>query len=114
MITVANITTLLISIFLLFSAYTYMFSLNTIEGIRELGLPDYMRIEFAILKVIAGILIWCDFLPQWIREWAYAGIFLFLLTGLIAHIVHKDSIGILITLLVLCALLFTSYFLKLK
>jgi len=101
-------STLVISFFLLLSAYTYLFSKTTIEGVKALGFPDYFRIQLAVLKIIAVILLLFKFIPLQIKEWTYAGIGLFLITAFVAHLKHKDSIGILILLLVLFFVLCVS------
>lgn len=102
------ITTSIISLFLTFSAYTYIFSASTIEGIKELGLPDFLRVELAILKIAAALLLLIPNIPTNVREWAYSGVALFLLTAFIAHIVHRDSIVILFILVMLFMVLALS------
>ncbi|GAL62605.1 hypothetical protein JCM19300_266 [Algibacter lectus] len=42
------------------------------------------------------------------KEWTYAGVGLFLLTALVAHIKHKDSIFIMVLLVVLMGVLMVS------
>ncbi len=49
------ISTATISLFLFASAASYLFHSPTIAGIRELGFPDFFRIELAILKIVAGL-----------------------------------------------------------
>ena len=102
------ISTSLISSFLLISSYTYFFSENTIEGLKQLGFPDFFRIQLGVLKVIAVIVLLVPQMPLYIKEWAYAGVALFLLTALVAHIAHKDSYFLTLLLLTLFALLITS------
>jgi len=66
-------STILISLFLTWSSYTYIFNKATISGIRELGFPDYFRIQLSILKVIAVILLLLPQIPIQYKEWAYSG-----------------------------------------
>lgn len=106
--TIYWISTILISAFLLFSSYTYFFSESTISGLRELGFPDFFRIQLGVLKVIAAIVLLFPKAPLYTKEWAYAGVGLFLLTALVAHIAHGDSIMISILLLVFFAILVIS------
>jgi hypothetical protein len=101
-------STLVLSAFLLLSAYTYFFSKSTIEGIKDLGFPDFFRIELAVLKVIAVIILLLPNIPVQIKQWAYAGVGLFLLTAIIAHIVHKDAFIITIINLFFLVLLIVS------
>jgi len=95
-------TTIIISAFLLLSSYTYLFSKVTIEGIKELGFPDFFRIQLAVLKLIAVFLLLIPIVPIQIKEWTYAGV------GLFSHLKHRDSIGILIILIILFAILCVS------
>ena len=60
-------TTILISAFLLFSSYTYLFSKATIDGIKDLGFPDFFRIQLAVLKFIAVFLLLIPVIPIQIK-----------------------------------------------
>lgn len=102
------ISTSLVAAMLLWSSYTYFFQLTVIEGLKELGFPDFFRIQLAILKIIAVAVLLIPTVPLQVKEWAYAGVGLFFLTALIAHIAHKDSVAISVFLLVCFALLVTS------
>ncbi|SNR16692.1 DoxX family protein [Tenacibaculum jejuense] len=103
-------TTLLFSIFLFISAYSYIFSATTIEGIKALGFPDFFRIQLAVLKTIAALVLLIPAIPNFIKEWSYVGSALFLITALVAHIAHKDSIFISVLLIILFVVLSFSYF----
>ena len=103
-------STLIILAFLLLSSYSYLFSKTTIEGIKDLGFPDFFRIQLAVLKLVAVILLLLPMIPTQYKEWAYTGVGLFLLTAIIAHIAHKDSIGITVINLILFAILILSNF----
>ncbi len=103
------ISTGLISGFLFLSSYTYLFSDTTIKGVRELGFPDFFRWELAALKLLAGIILLVPNMHAIAKQWAYAGTFFFLLTALVAHVAHKDSIWITVLLLVLMSILFVSH-----
>lgn len=102
------ITTILISGFLLLSSYTYFFSESTINGLKELGFPDFFRIQLGVLKVIAALILLVPKLPLYLKEWSYAGAGLFLLTALVAHLAHRDSYFLTFLLLTLFALLIIS------
>lgn len=101
-------STAIISAFLFLSSYSYIFSKSTIEGINELGFPDFFRIELAVLKLIAAVLILLPNLNSQVKEWTYAGVGLFLLTAFVAHIKHQDSIFILVLLALLMFILVLS------
>ena len=102
------ISTLVISAFLLLSSYSYFFSESTIDGIKDLGFPNFFRIQLGILKAIAAIVLVIPKVPIYAKDWAYAGAGLFLLTALVAHIAHRDSIMISFLLLVLFVILVIS------
>ena len=101
-------STLIISAFLFLSSYSYVFSKSTIQGIKALGFPDFFRIELAILKLLAAIILLIPFASLQLKEWSYAGVGLFLITALIAHIKHKDSIFITFLLVILMGILIIS------
>ena len=101
-------STVIISAFLFLSSYSYVFSKSTIQGIKALGFPDFFRIELAILKLIAAVVLLLPFAPIQLKEWTYASVGLFLITALIAHIKHKDSIFIMLLLLMLMGILIIS------
>ncbi|WP_298475985.1 DoxX family protein [uncultured Maribacter sp.] len=101
-------STAIISAFLFLSSYSYFFSKSTIQGIKNLGFPDFFRVELAVLKLIAAIILLIPLASTQLKEWAYAGVGLFLITALVAHIKHKDSIFIMILLLILLGILIIS------
>lgn len=102
------ISTGVISAFLLFSGYTYFFSKSTIKGLLELGFPDFFRIQLGILQILAVVVLLLPKIPIYVKDWAYAGVGLFLITALVAHIAHQDSIFISIFLIVLFCILGVS------
>lgn len=79
-----------ISSFILLSAYlTYAQP----EGIRQLGFPDYFRIELVIAKITGAIVLLLPFTPVRIKEWVYAGFIISMSSGLIAHICSHDPLS---------------------
>jgi len=103
------VTTIILACFLLWSAFAYLFSSDMIKGVEALGFPDFFRVFLACLKALAAIIILIPSSPMLIKDWAYAGIFFFFITAIVAHIAHKDSPLITIINVVLIALLFISY-----
>lgn len=107
------ITTLFTAMYLLWSAYSYIFSKSTISGVRDLGFPDHFRIELAVLKVIAVIILLVPQIPIQIKEWAYVGVGLFYITAIVAHAAHKDPLFLnLINLVLLVVLIVSNIYLK--
>lgn len=107
--TIYWISTGVLSLFLLWSSYSYIFSKATIDGVRDLGFPDHFRIQLAILKVVAVLIILIPQIPVQLKEWGYAGIALFFITAIVAHTAHKDPFFITLINLVLIGILLISY-----
>ena len=84
-------TTSLVSIAVLLSAFTYIFHKGTIDGIRELGFPDFFRIQLGVLKVLAVVILLAPQVPIQIKEWAYAGFFFLMSGALLTHLAMNDE-----------------------
>lgn len=108
MSTIYWISTTILSAFLLWSAYSYFFSEATIQGVRELGFPDFFRLQLGMLKFIAVPVLLIPAVPLWVKEWGYAGTALFLITAMVAHVAHRDSPALLVVLFMLFASLVAS------
>lgn len=102
------ISTGLVAAMLALSAASYLFHQATIEGVRDLGFPDFFRIELAVLKLIAIPVLLLPLVPPNVKEWAYAGVALFLVTAIVAHSVHRDPIGLILINIALLGLLVAS------
>ncbi len=102
------LSTGLLCLFLLWSAYSYLYSRSTIDGVQELGFPDFFRIQLAVLKLMAIVVLLLPQVPFAVKEWAYAGVGLFLLTAIVAHVAHGDPWGITLINMLLIALLIVS------
>jgi len=79
-----------------------------IEGIEKLGFPNFFRVELAVLKIIAVLVLLIPQIPVQIKDWAYVGIGLFYLTAFIAHFAHKDPLIINVINIILFGLLIIS------
>lgn len=101
-------STALIAAFLAASATSYVFHTPTIEGVRKLGFPDFFRLQLAVLKLIAIPVLLVPAIPTVAKDWAYAGVALFLFTAIVAHVAHRDPVAFNGINLVLLALLITS------
>ena len=58
-----------------------------IEGIRHLGFPDYFRVELTIFKVIGSLALILPMVPVRVKEWAYAGFGIVLISATVGHVV---------------------------
>jgi len=87
------------------------------EGVRHLGYPDYFRIELTIFKVIGALALILPMAPQRIKEWAYAGFGITMVSAFIGHwVVDGLNFQAILPLIFLFILLvsYTYYHKKLK
>lgn len=83
------IVTVLLCLQLGFTAYAQLALPQVAEAFRHLGFPDYFRVELAIAKLIAVIVLLVP-APARLKEWAYAGFAITLVSALIAHFAVGD------------------------
>lgn len=94
-----------ISFFMLFSAY---YSYSHADDLRQLGFPDYFRMELVIAKITGGILLLVPRISLRVKEWIYAGFIIAMISALIAHICSGDPaskvlfVAVDLTLITLC------------
>lgn len=107
------VSTTLSALALAFSAATYFLHRATIDGVANLGFPNFFRIELGILQLLASIVLIVPIFPQQAKEWAYAGAALFYVTAIVAHVAHRDSYAItLVNVLLIVVLLISNYSLR--
>jgi hypothetical protein len=99
------LTTSLFSLFMSFTAYNELASPQVAAVFTHLGFPSYaFRLELSIAKIL-GVLALLLPVPAQVKEWAYAGFAINLVSALIAHLAVGDeaamyvwSIGFLVFL----------------
>jgi len=85
------IATALFALQMGFTAYAQLRLPQVAEAFTHLGFPAYFRVELSLLK-LAGILVLLLPAPARLKEWAYAGFAITLVSALIAHFsVGADS-----------------------
>lgn len=102
------ITTGIVSVMMLFSAFMYLTNKEMAQGFQHLGFPDYFRVELAIAKII-GVIVLLAPLSSRVKEWAYAGFIICFISAFIAHTASGDPVSAKIGPVVFLALLVTSY-----
>jgi putative copper export protein len=95
--------------FLILSAGTYLLHDQTKQGVRDLGFPDFFRVQLAMMKLCAALVLVIPAAPVWLRDASYAGVVFFLITAIVAHAAHKDPIWLNAINVVLLGVLVTSY-----
>ncbi|CAN5518996.1 DoxX family protein [soil metagenome] len=79
------------------------------EGIRHLGFPDYFRIELTIFKVIGAIILILPMVPARVKEWAYAGFAITMISAFVGHWVIDGMNFQTFMPLIFLAILIVSY-----
>ena len=102
------ISTGLITLMMLFSAFSYLTQDDMKNAFIHLGFPSYFRIELAIAKLIGAILILTP-VPSRFKEWVYAGFAITFISALIAHAASGDLLSITAVPIVVLLVLATSY-----
>ncbi|MDR0196022.1 MAG: DoxX family protein [Myroides sp.] len=108
------VSTVLFSLFMLFSAYNYISSEEMKGAFVHLGFPDYFRIELAIAKTLGAIVLLLPFLPSTVRGFAYAGFIINIISAAVAHLAIGEPISSLGFVLFAGVLLGLSYWSSLK
>jgi hypothetical protein len=78
-------------------------------GFRHLGLPDYFRIELTVAKLLGVAALAIPSIPTKVKEFAYFGFGLTLLSASIAHFSLGDKLFFMLDPLVFLGALITSY-----
>jgi hypothetical protein len=68
-----------------FTAYAQLRLPQVAEAFNHLGFPDYFRVELAWAKLLGVVLLLAP-APARLKEWAYAGFAITLVSALIAHL----------------------------
>ena len=80
-----------------------------VEGIRHLGYPDYFRVMLTFFKVAGALALILPFIKGTIKEWAYAGMGITMLSAFISHWAVDGFSGQTLFPLIFFAILLTSY-----
>ena len=78
-------TTVVFSLMMMLSALQMLFNPQLAADFVHLGFPGYFRIELALAKIIGVLVLTIPQVPVRIKEWAYAGFGIDLISASIAH-----------------------------
>jgi hypothetical protein len=73
-----------------FTAYAQLALPQVAEAFTRLGFPDYVRVELSWAKLLGVVLLLAP-VPARLKEWAYAGFAITLVSALIAHLAVGDG-----------------------
>lgn len=104
------VTTGLFAAMMLFSGYSYFANPQVVEGFKHMGFPDFFRVELGVAKIIGALVLLIPQIQTKIKEWAYAGFIITLISAAITHINAGDPASNIITPLVMLVILIVSNF----
>ena len=102
------VATVILSLMMLFSAYSYFTNPDIKQAFVHLGFPDYFRVELAIAKILGAVLLLAPVTARF-KEWAYVGFAIVFVSAFIAHLSSADAANMVAMPLVLLTILATSY-----
>ncbi len=102
-------TTGIVSVMMLFAAFSYFTNAKTIGGFVHLGFPSYFRIELGIAKVLGAIALLLTFTPYRLKEFAYIGFAITFISAFIAHLSSGDPVSVAVSPLIFLGILAVSY-----
>jgi len=86
------IATVLFALQMSFTAYAQLQFMQVASAFAHLGFPAYFRIELAGAKMVGVAALLVPMVPVRIKEWAYAGFAITLVSALIAHLAVGDGV----------------------
>jgi hypothetical protein len=101
-------TTVLFSAMMAVSAFLYLTSAAFQERFSHLGFPAYFRVELALFKC-AGVLTLLLSVSARVKEWAYAGFFITMVSASTAHVASGDGPGKVLAPVMVGGILAVSY-----
>lgn len=103
------IATAILTSVMLWSAYNFTFNPEMKGAFAHFGLPNWFRIELTIAKLLGSLALLIPFVPARLKEFAYFGFGITLISAAVAHLSSGDSILIEIGHLTFFACLVVSY-----
>ena len=85
------IFTLLFALQMGFTAYAQLCLPQVAAVFTHLGFPDYFRIQLTWMKVAGLLVLLLPMAPARLKEWAYAGFTIVLVSAVIAHLAVGDG-----------------------
>ncbi|MBP6688040.1 MAG: DoxX family protein [Lacibacter sp.] len=104
-----RISTGLLVVLMLFSAYSYFTSADIKGAFAHLGFPDYFRVQLGVAKAIGAVLLVIPVVPAKVKEFVYAGFGITFISAFIAHMASGDPASVAVPPLVFAVVLTVSY-----
>jgi hypothetical protein len=80
------ISTVVFALQMGFTAYAQLKMPQVAQEFARLGYPDYFRVELSWMKLAGLAALLVPMVPAWLKEWAYAGFAITLVSAVIAHV----------------------------
>lgn len=103
------IATGIVSIMMLFAAFSYFTNKETKGAFVYLGFPSYFRIELGVAKALGAIALLLPLIPNRLKEFAYFGFAITFISAFIAHLSSGDPFSVAFGPLVFLGILVVSY-----
>ncbi len=102
------VTTGLFCAMMLFSGYSYFTNPDMAAAFVKTGFPDFFRKELGTAKIIGALVLLIPQVPARIKEWAYVGFGIVLISAAYTHYSIGDPAANIITPLVFLGILAVS------
>ena len=103
-------STRIIAAVMLWSAINFSLNEEMKGAFAHFGLPGWFRIELTVAKILGALALMIPMVPERIKEFAYFGFGLILVSAPIAHLASGDSLALVIGHLTFLIVLGVSYF----
>ena len=87
------ISTGLFCAMMLMSGFGYLTSPDMKAAFVHVGLPDWFREELGVAKILGAIALIVPMVDGRVKEWAYAGFGIVLISAMYAHLSNGDGMG---------------------
>ena len=98
----------IVAAIMLWSAFNFSLNKEMKGAFEHLGLPNWFRIELTVAKILGALALLIPTIPNRIKEFAYCGFTITLISAIIAHSSSGDGISSLDPLVFL-GILIVSY-----
>lgn len=102
------ITTAIVALMMVYSAYAYLTADAMRQAFQHLGYPDYFRVELAVFKIIGAVLLLAPVAKK-VKEWTYPGFAVIFVSAFIAHTASGDPVASRVMPVIFLTLLIVSY-----
>jgi hypothetical protein len=103
------VVTGLVSLSMTGSAFMYLTAAPPmVAAFQHLGYPDYFRVMLGVAKLLGVVALWAP-VPRFLREWAYAGFVINLISAAVSHTMMGDPLMASLNPVIVLGLMLTSH-----